>query len=257
MGDFYVDDQFFDHPKALAAGEDAANLCVRAWAWAHRHNTGILPAEALRTLTAKPNPKALAAKLVGAGLWHVVEGGWELHDWQTRNAKMIAKRDQAKKAAAARWEQYRNRADARADASDPHSVSKADAMPYHQGTKDQGAAAASLTVTHDPPDPSPAAAGRPDWETLPRRTFEVIADRRLAANPQVNNPDAYRASILRALPDQYAGKLADIDLGDGWSPESLADHLEPQRPKATNGATTSADGRTFMPGSGLLADWSA
>jgi hypothetical protein len=103
MGDFYVDDQFFDHPKALLAGEDAANLCVRGWAWAHRHNTGRIPKVAVPALTGKKNPADQAKRLVEVGLW-VDEGDfYRMHDWDIRNAKSIAKRERSRAAAKARW----------------------------------------------------------------------------------------------------------------------------------------------------------
>lgn len=146
MGDFYLDDGFFEHPKALYAGEDAADLYVRGLAWAHRHNTGCIPKGALGRLTSKKNAKALAKKLTDAApgfdnpLWYDEGEYWRIHDWQIRNAKSIAKREQAKSAAKERWRKHSERnADADADASVSHSDSNADAMPYqprNQGTKD-------------------------------------------------------------------------------------------------------------------------
>ena len=115
MGDFYLDDQFFDHPKALTAGEDAANLFPRILAWAHRHNTGHLPKTAVPSLTTKRNALALAEKLCTAGLLLDSGDAYEINDWYVRNAKAIEKREQAQRAAKAKWEQYRK--DRAADAS--------------------------------------------------------------------------------------------------------------------------------------------
>ena len=118
MGDFFLDDQFFDHPKSLTAGEDAANLFPRILAWAHRHNTGHLPKNAVPTLTTKRNALALAEKLCKAGLLLDSGDAYEINDWYVRNAKAIEKREKAKKAAHEKWRKFREDAKADADAGD-------------------------------------------------------------------------------------------------------------------------------------------
>lgn len=81
-----LDDGFFDHPKVLVAGEDAANLYVRGLVWCCKHLTdGAIPREALRTLTGRRDAAALAAKLVASGLWEAREGGWAVHDFHDHN----------------------------------------------------------------------------------------------------------------------------------------------------------------------------
>ena len=255
MGDFYLDDLFYEHPKALAAGEDAANLFPRILAWAHRHNTGRIPKVAVGGLT-KKRSAPLVASLVRVGLLHDSGECWEIHDWAVRNAKSSARREHAKKAAQARW----SNAHADAPGMDRALREQCETMPNkprNQGTKEQGAAAASEMFTHDPPESTPpAAAARPNWETLPARAFALIAERRIAsANGSVANPDAYRASVLRALPDQHAERLAGVNLGEpGWTPERLADFLEPPpRPRFDTAGATTVDGRTFMPGTGWVS----
>ncbi len=98
-----IDDGFLDHPKVLRAGEDAANLYIRALVWANKHLTdGNVPSEALRAITSKPGAVKLAARLVEAGLWEAQDGGWYIHnfaelnpsraDVEARRAELSAKR---------------------------------------------------------------------------------------------------------------------------------------------------------------------
>ena len=142
MGDFFLDDQFPDHPKALEAGDDACWLYVCGLAWANRHNNGVIPANAVLRLTGKPNNEDLASILCKVKLWHRRKGGYEINDWTTRNAKKISKRTQASLAAKEKWRRYYEEeaakaamahADAHAYADDPHGWEQdewdADALP--------------------------------------------------------------------------------------------------------------------------------
>lgn len=51
--------------------------------------------------------QADARLLLDVGLWHSVEGGWQINDWadyQESNEETQKRKDKAKKAAARRWE---------------------------------------------------------------------------------------------------------------------------------------------------------
>lgn len=83
-----IDDGFFDHPKVLRAGEDAANLYVRALVWCNKHLTdGEIPREALRVLTSKRDAEKSAERLVAVGLWESTPDGWFVHDFHAHNPK--------------------------------------------------------------------------------------------------------------------------------------------------------------------------
>jgi hypothetical protein len=112
------DDGALWHPKAVEAGEDAANLWIRSIMYANRYNTdGLIRTGAVAGFTTKP-PKVVAAlieALVTARLWDVEPGvGWRIHDFldwndsreeKDRRAEEIsAKRSAAGKAGnAKRW----------------------------------------------------------------------------------------------------------------------------------------------------------
>lgn len=234
MGDFYVDDQFYDHPKALAAGEDAANLYVRGLAWAHRHNTCLIPKNALATLTTKKNPAALAKKLteIAAGfdnpLWHDEGQSYRIHDWEVRNAKSIAKREQSKAAAHARWSRQSER---NASASVSHSERSADAMPNqprNQGTKEPGFALASSEHSrrlHVVPDDDETE--EPVENRAMRILAELALERREKRLGPVEDKTAWLLKTAARRAERYADDIRDALGAFTWKPEDLARHLEP------------------------------
>lgn len=96
-----LDDGFPDHPKVLAAGGSAAWLYVCGLCYCGRHMTdGFVPNGALSTLVdPSMKPRLLAAKLVRAGLWAPVDGGWMVHDYarhQRTKAQVEADRESAR-----------------------------------------------------------------------------------------------------------------------------------------------------------------
>lgn len=93
---FRVDDAFAVHPKALAAGNAACGLWVRAGSWCMQQLTdGHVPEHALSTL----GTRAEAQKLVDAGLWRRTPSGWLFHDWEGRQpSREQVERDRAEAA---------------------------------------------------------------------------------------------------------------------------------------------------------------
>lgn len=79
MAWFKVDDALAFNMKAVAAGNEALGLWVRAGSWACQQLTdGFIP---LAMVPALGGSDADAEALTAAGLWHEVAGGWEFHDW--------------------------------------------------------------------------------------------------------------------------------------------------------------------------------
>lgn len=77
---FRVDDVLTFHPRVLEAGNAAIGLWVRAGAWSMSHLTdGFIPRQIARQIGSAAEVK----RLVAAGLWHEVEGGYQFHAWAT------------------------------------------------------------------------------------------------------------------------------------------------------------------------------
>lgn len=78
---FNVDDTLAFHPKAIAAGNAALGLWVRAGSWsAQTLSDGFVPRQIARSLGSVGQCKAL----VTAGLWVEVDGGYRFHEWDER-----------------------------------------------------------------------------------------------------------------------------------------------------------------------------
>lgn len=95
-----IDENFPEHPKVVAAGEDAAWLFVCALGYCNRHLTdGVVPAGALRLLTGHKTPQRLAARLVDVGLFEPHEEGYLVHDfldYQPSKASIEEERSKAR-----------------------------------------------------------------------------------------------------------------------------------------------------------------
>ena len=78
------DDGFHDHPKVLEAlDRDPGSIALHTLAntWTSRNGKrGYVPNAAPRRLVGAKGPK-WAQILAEVGLWDVVEGGWQFHDW--------------------------------------------------------------------------------------------------------------------------------------------------------------------------------
>ncbi len=87
-----LDDQFFDHPVTLRAGEKAALLHLQGLAYCSRHLTdGKIPREALPGLTKAARPRELARVLVDVGLWVERKNLYEIRNYlvDQRGAKEV------------------------------------------------------------------------------------------------------------------------------------------------------------------------
>jgi 5-methylcytosine-specific restriction endonuclease McrA len=87
-----LDDQFTDHPKIVQAGPLAGWLFVCGLGYAARYLTdGSIPAAQVRRLADVEDAEPLAARLVAAGLWEPVEGGYQVSSaipWGIRRSEV-------------------------------------------------------------------------------------------------------------------------------------------------------------------------
>jgi hypothetical protein len=81
-----IDDQFYDHPKVVAAGPVAIALFVCGLSYCNRHLTdGFISSAQIRRLLDVDAPENVADKLVSVGLWENVIGGYKVHDYLDYN----------------------------------------------------------------------------------------------------------------------------------------------------------------------------
>ncbi len=99
---FKVSDDFHSHPKAMVAGTAAVGLWTLAGSWSSANaQGGFVPDYVLPRLS--EDSIALARKLVAAGLWMKVKGGYRFHEWDERNpSEQAAKKMHAIRSDAAR-----------------------------------------------------------------------------------------------------------------------------------------------------------
>lgn len=83
-----LDDGFFRHPKARAAGKDGRALFLASLTWTAGHLTdGKIASHDLQLIAAEAevNGKRTAARLVEVGLWDEDDSGWLVHDYLEYN----------------------------------------------------------------------------------------------------------------------------------------------------------------------------
>lgn len=126
MAWFQVDDQLAMHRKVCDAGNAAMGLWVRAGAWSMQNLTeGFIPSKAAKTLGTAPQ----ASSLVNAGLWLQTEGGYQFHEWGTRqmSAEQIAERRRKRAEAGRKGGQSKK-------AAPTEAKSEANALPNAQAS---------------------------------------------------------------------------------------------------------------------------
>jgi hypothetical protein len=94
-----IDENFPEHPKTMAAGDDAAWWFVCALAYCNRQLTdGLIPAATVRRLTNHKHPIALAMKLVEVGLLERTDDGFMVHDFLNYQPSKASVEDDRRKA---------------------------------------------------------------------------------------------------------------------------------------------------------------
>jgi hypothetical protein len=140
-----IDDQLAFHPKALEAGNEALGMWVRSMSYSCQMLTGGFISNEI--VLAMGGPK-IAAKLVQARLWEIVDGGYQFHDWEQYQPcaeTEKAKREETRKA---RSEAGKLGANARWNSKDkPESMAK--------GMANGMANAMANAWQNDAPEPEP------------------------------------------------------------------------------------------------------
>ena len=110
-----LDTSMPDNPKLLGLltekdGHRAAFVWICCMAYAGKHETaGFIPREAVSRVNGR---SADMARLVAAGMLTECAGGWDVKGWdeyQLSDESASARRERAKKAAAARWSKHESK----------------------------------------------------------------------------------------------------------------------------------------------------
>lgn len=236
-----LDDNIFDHPKMLRAGEDAANLYVRGLVYCNRYLTdGRIEAEVLPAITRKREAPRLAADLVRVGLWEThPDGGWLVHDFHEHNptaeevaekrAALAAKRSEAGKRGGMRSGETRsNEAKRKQGASSASKQTEANAeQPQPEATKQNASPIPSHPLSEgskEPLSPAPPAPPTPPLALEPPAEKPAKAKRPKADKPP---PPFSVADALDAIASTAGRRFTTGDVTT-WAPGwkiALAQHV--------------------------------
>lgn len=111
-----LDDGFANHPKVVAAGDEAAWLYIAGLCYASAQLTdGQIPKPIIARLTGLRRPDLLAARLVDVGLWHNHTDHYTIHDYADHQRPRAdvqrareAGRDRAKRSRERKANEHRN-----------------------------------------------------------------------------------------------------------------------------------------------------
>jgi hypothetical protein len=248
-----IDDHFDEHPKWDNAPGDSIALWLAAMAWCNRSDerSGRIPETKTRGLVNVRNHKATIADLVKRGVFHRVDGGFLIHDYeefqQNEKVKAIrAKRSEAGKAGArSRWADKR-KANATVVPSNPMANGQQD-----DGNDDAPGSRVPL-VTGSTENSPPLTPGRHDDGLLKKRRqtiaegFARIELERAKGIRSVSHFTASKiqealdnprlASLLELFPKAPDDVLAAALLGET---HSLGNYVEtdplPERPEPDGG----------------------
>lgn len=242
----YLDDQFPDHPKVVAAGDEAAWLFVCGLAYCKRYNTeGAIPKGQVPKLTGHRSPAKLAQRLVNVCLWVDEDDRyrvWDYHDW---NKPQVSRSEAARKAARARWDKQADAstdanayADALPGASEPQSERSAypdasECPPPHTPVVTSSYNSRRLGVRADDDTEADAAAERAGRDPTVDAALAILAqrdvDERQQADhlPPIGDLAAYLFTATERRRIRHGERLAELAaLDPDATPEQLAEALE-------------------------------
>jgi hypothetical protein len=236
MGWVKLDDGFFLHPKAVAAGGAARTLFLSALCWSNQQMTdGVIPAPSLPLVAALGGVtdfEQAASRLVEVGLWHNHVDGWVVHDFlafqQSRSHReewLVKERERKRRAVQKRWDEMtpelvepsaRNPGGIR-DLSDT-SKSKSKSKSKSPSTSDTHSS--SIVVQGGPGEDDDGRLAAICDEIGQRRH-----DRALASGTVRRNPARHLATCRTNARTDYAVDAARL-LADGHDPAAIVEQLD-------------------------------
>lgn len=208
-----LDEGFPEHPKVLAVGGDAGWLHVCAIAYCNRNLTdGFVPEVVLARLSDRRRPVDLVRRLVDAGMWESVAGGWRIHDfleYQASRSKVFDDRQKARDRMA------RNRGSADSDSANVRANN-------------------SVCSPYPSPSPSPLVktsrqsvharnGQKPDDDDDFGRTIRILVEHKSALQP-LRSRKRWEATTVPNTVDEDGPKIREL-LDSGLSPTAAAGQI--------------------------------
>jgi hypothetical protein len=244
MGWLKLDDGFFLHPKALAAGRDARDVYLTALCWSNQQQTdGVIPAHALALiggLAGVADSDQAASRLCAVGLWEPHVDGWHIHDFlayqqskEERDEWRERERDRKQKAREARKraqvpENVRAES-ARIPTGVPRVVREMSALEKRSEQKRSGGGVSS-GLYHQECDSDVTEATTTTTSSEITEAMELVAEALTAEKPR-DDPASYHARII-ANGDDHRRKLATL-AQPGDSAATLAERYLATRKRGT------------------------
>lgn len=241
-----LDDQFFGHPKALAAGKDGRSLFIAGLCYSGANLTdGRIPKSAVPLVAAMAAvPAATAKKVVAAGLWKDTSDSYEIHDYlayqpsrsdvEAHRTILSEKKAQAgRKGAAARW----GNRELPLDDGKPDGKAIAEQWQSDSSTMAQvpsGENGKPVAPSH--PIPSPSSSSSPSDTSArapaePEEEIWTLLARRRAALLQTQDGDVRGPRWITVTAADHATRLEPrrrllAGQHPDWTVERLADELD-------------------------------
>jgi hypothetical protein len=199
---FRLDLYFFENPKVIDLSHAATVLYIASIAYANRRETdGFVAAPVLRRLIeldpGDEYPMSvddLAHELVKAGLWEVVEGGFQIHDFLEHNDSSQDREDRRE---AERDRKRRERADAkkRPDGPDPPSRGPSGGVRSDKSGRAGGQNSPSAPIAVTEQSDKRASPTHPE-ELHPLRAVPTAS----VENPSITSRQPRRAKLVEPEP---------------------------------------------------------
>ena len=221
-----------EHPKLSSITPEAFALWVGSIDYASRNRTdGFIPAGVLTRVSIvddRSTAEAAPSLLVERALWHVVDGGWQIHDyldWNTSSADIEKRRatDRERKA------RPRARSGAAENSERNPDGIRADSARKNKKKKNNYILSSESDLR--------APVDNVDDDDQATAAASAIAERRLARSQQpIGNPNAWLAAVRL---DVIAECIALAD--QGITAAEIADRIEPEPAPALTSRRTATE----------------
>lgn len=242
-----IDDGFFLHPKAIAAGRDGRDIFLAAICWSNQQMTdGIVPAHTLPLIAALAGVAdydQAAQKLCDAGLWANHVEGWEIHQFldhqqskEQREEWLKKDRERKKAARDAKRMQEDQRNLPQTSTRTPPGIQTDSALEsssrglFHSSSIPSSSSSGPLSSAAEP------AAETTDDEDRASRAIEELgrADhtKALADGVAIRNKQAHLEECIRRRNTDRSAAIGLATQHPDWDHQRIAGHiLDPEAEK--------------------------